>query len=299
MDGPFDGLTWVQSAQELERMGYSTMFVPDHFHEGYGPITAMATAAVVTNNLTLAAAVMAVDFRHPAVLARELTSIDQLSAGRLEVGLGAGYQIEDFELTGIRMDRPGARVDKLIEYVTVLKGLFGAEPLSFTGEYFQIKSLNGTPKPFSGRCPPFFLAGGGKRLLTFAATNADIIGVNPTLPSSEHKAESAANATPASIDEKFDWIRDAAGERFAQLTLHAWLRYAHVTEDARGEAEKLTNLFRVDAEQVLKSPVVLMGTVEEIIERLHERRERWGYSYFTVQQPAAREFAAVIERLDD
>jgi probable F420-dependent oxidoreductase len=299
MDGPFEGLTWVESAQELENMGYSTFFVPDHFHEGYGPITAMAAAAVATTDLKLAAAVMAVDFRHPTVLARELASIDQLSAGRLEVGLGAGYQIEDFELTGIPMDRPGARVDKLIEYVAILKGLFAPGPFSFKGEYYEIRSLDGTPKPFEGRCPPFFLAGGGKRLLTFAAANADIIGVNPTMPSSERKAESAANAAPASIDEKIGWIKDASGERFSQIAIHAWLRFARVTDDARGEAELLTDLFRVDTERVLSSPIVLMGTLEEIVERLHERRDRWGYSYFTVQQAVARDFASVIERLDD
>jgi alkanesulfonate monooxygenase SsuD/methylene tetrahydromethanopterin reductase-like flavin-dependent oxidoreductase (luciferase family) len=133
MDGPFEGLTWFESARELESMGYSTLFVPDHFHEGYGPITAMASAAAVTTTLKLAAAVMAVDFRHPTVLARELASIDQLSSGRLEVGLGAGYQIEDYELTGIPMDRPGARVDKLIEYVAILKGLFAPGPFGFAG----------------------------------------------------------------------------------------------------------------------------------------------------------------------
>jgi probable F420-dependent oxidoreductase len=299
MDEPFEGLSWVESARELENMGYSTLYAADHFHEGYGPITAMATAAVATTKLKLSAMVMAVPFRHPTVVARELASIDQISGGRLAVGLGAGYQIEDFELTGIPMDRPGARVSKLFEYVAVLKGLFAPGPFSYKGEYYEISSLDGTPKPFEGRCPPFFLAGGGRRLLTFAGANADIIGVNPTLPSSERKAESAADATPESIDEKIGWIKDAAGERFSQIAIHAYFRFAKVTDDAHGEAERLTDLFGVDSEQVLSSPIVLMGTEEEIVERLLERRERWGYSRFTVQQNVAREFAAVIERLND
>lgn len=297
MDGPFEGLNWTSSAKELENMGYSTLFVPDHFHEGYGPISAMAAAAVTTTELKLAAAVMAVDFRHPAVLARELASIDLLSSGRIEVGLGAGYQIEDYELTGIPMDRPGARVDKLIEYVTVLKGLFAPGSFSFKGEYYEIRSLDGTPKPFEGKCPPFFLAGGGKRLLTFAAVNADIVGVNPTMPSSERKAETAANAAPASIDEKIAWVRAASGKRFPDIAIHAWLRFARVTDNAFAEAERLSGLFQVDAEDVLSSPIVLMGTTEQIVEQLHVRRERWGYSYFTVQQAVAREFAPVVERL--
>jgi probable F420-dependent oxidoreductase len=299
MDGPFDGFTWTESARELEHMGYATLFVPDHFHEGYGPIAAMAAAAVATTKLQLAAAVMAVDFRHPAVLARELASIDQLSMGRIEVGLGAGYQIEDFLLSGISMDRPGARVDKLIEYVTILKGLFAPGPFSFTGKYYQIQCLDGVPKPFGDRSPPFFLAGGGRRLLTFAAENAQIVGVNPTMPSSEKKAESAADAVPANIDEKIGWIKDASGARFEQIEIHAWLRFAQVTRNSRKKAEGLIPLFRVDTDQILSSPIVLMGTVNEIIEHLHERRERWGYSYFTVQQAVAKDFASVLEHLDD
>ncbi len=122
MMAPFAGSSWADSARELEALGYSTLFVPDHFDEGYGPITAMATAAVATTSLRVASAVFAADFRHPAVLARELASIDQLSEGRLEVGLGAGYQINDYAGSGIAMDPPGVRVDRLIEYVTVLKG---------------------------------------------------------------------------------------------------------------------------------------------------------------------------------
>ena len=122
MMAPFPGSSWADSARELEALGYSTLFVPDHFDEGYGPISAMATAAVATTTLHVAAAVMAADFRHPAVLARELATIDQLSQGRLEVGLGAGYQVNDYAGSGIAMDPPGVRVDRLIEYVAVLQG---------------------------------------------------------------------------------------------------------------------------------------------------------------------------------
>ncbi|HEX3907576.1 MAG TPA: TIGR03621 family F420-dependent LLM class oxidoreductase [Mycobacteriales bacterium] len=297
MMAPFEGLTWAESARELEALGYSTLFVPDHFDEGYGPITAMATAAAATSTLRVASAVFAPDFRHPAVLARELASIDQLSQGRLEVGIGAGYQVADYRTSGIPMDPPGVRVDRMIEYVAVLRGLFADGPFSFAGKHFQIAALDGSPAPFRPGGPPIFVAGGGKRMLSFAAAHADIVGVNPTLPTSEARAAAARDALPGSIDEKLSWIRAAAGPRFDDLELHGWLRHAHVTNDAMALAEGLAAGFQADAAEVLDSPIVLIGDIGEIGERLHARRERWGYSYFTIQQSVAREFAPVVALL--
>ena len=163
MMAPFEGSTWADSARELEALGYSTLFAPDHFDEGYGPITAMATAAAATTSLRVATAVFAADFRHPAVLARELASIDQLSEGRLEVGLGAGYQINDYAGSGIVMDPPKVRVDRLIEYVAVLRGLFAEGPFDFAGEHYRVTALDGSPAPHRPGGPPIFVAGGGRR----------------------------------------------------------------------------------------------------------------------------------------
>src|SRR6201996_3563090 len=188
---PFAGMSWAESARELEALGYSTLFAPDHFDEGLGPIAAMAAAAAATTELTVATAVFAADFRHPAVLARELASIDVLSEGRLQVGLGAGYQVDASRPPGIAMDPPKVRVDRLIEYVAVLRGLFADGPFSFAGEHFQIDALDGTPHPFTPGGPPFFVAAGGAGTLGSAARQADIVGVNPSLPTSERRADSA------------------------------------------------------------------------------------------------------------
>lgn len=294
---PFEGMSWAESAQYLEDVGYSTLFVPDHFDEGYGPITAMAVAAAATTTLRIASAVLAPDFRHPAALARELASIDLLSSGRLEVGLGAGYMVSDYATSGIAMDPPSVRVDRMIEYVTVLRGLFATSPFTFHGTHYNISALDGVPAPYTSGGPPILIAGGGKRLLTFAATHADIIGVNPSLPSSDASADAARNGVPSSIDEKLTWIREAAGDRFADIELHAWVRYAHVTNDARSIVGELADRFGVGEEEVRSSPKVLVGDVGEIVERLHARRERWGYSYFTVQQNVALEFVDVVARL--
>ena len=190
-------MSWAESARELEALGYSTLFAPDHFDEGFGPITAMATAAAATTELTVATAVFAADFRHPAVLARELASIDVLSEGRLEVGLGAGYQVNDYRGSGIAMDPPKVRVDRLIEYVAVLRGLFADGPFTYAGEHFQIDALDGTPHPFTPGGPPIFVAGGGPRMLRFAAREADIVGVNPSLPTTERRAEARHDGVAA------------------------------------------------------------------------------------------------------
>jgi probable F420-dependent oxidoreductase len=296
---PFEGMTWTDSARELEALGYSALHAPDHFDEGLGPITAMASAAAVTQDLVVATAVLAADFRHPAVLARELAAIDVISEGRLEVGLGAGYNVDDYRWSGIAMDPPKVRVDRLVEYVAVLRGLFAGGPFTFEGEHFQIDALDGTPHPDTPGGPPIFVAGGGPRMLRFAARHADIVGVNVFLPSSEKRAEAARDGVAAGVDEKFARVREAAGDRLADLTFHSWLRHAQVTDDARGAAAKIASATGLTPEDVLESPFVLIGSVEEIVERLLERRERWGYSYYTVQQPSAREFAAVLEALDE
>jgi probable F420-dependent oxidoreductase len=296
---PFAGMTWAESARELEALGYSTLFAPDHFDEGLGPIVAMAAAAAATTELTVATAVFAADFRHPAVLARELASIDVLSEGRLEVGLGAGYQVDDYRSSGIPMDPPKVRVDRLIEYVAVLRGLFAEGPFSFEGEHFRIDALDGTPHPFTLGGPPIFVAGGGPRMLRFAARHADIVGVNPSLPTSERRAEAAHDGLAARIDEKFTLVREAAGERYDDLVFHGWLQAARVTDDGHAAAAEIAASLGLDPDDVLASPFVLVGSVDEIVSRLHERRDRWGYSYYTVQQPSAHEFAPVLAALSD
>ena len=141
MKGPFDGRSWADSARELEALGYSTLFVPDHFHSGYGPITAMATALAATTTLCVAPLVMAVDFRHPAVLAKEIATLDAMFPGRVELGVGAGYNPLDYSRSGIRMDPPGVRVSRLEEYVQVLRLLFSGEEVSFAGADFQLEAI--------------------------------------------------------------------------------------------------------------------------------------------------------------
>src|SRR3954451_19305020 len=162
------GLSFADSARALEGLGYSTAFVPDHFDEGLGPITAMAVAAAATTTLNVGTLVLDCDFRHPAVLSRELASIDALSGGRLEVGLGAGWKRLDYDRSGIPMDAPKVRVDRMIEHAKVLRGLFAGGSFSFSGEHYTITDLEGTPAPHRPGGPPILIAGGARRVLRFA-----------------------------------------------------------------------------------------------------------------------------------
>jgi len=295
MQGPFPGMSWADSAREVEAMGYSTLFVPDHFHQGWGPIAGMATAAAATTSLIVAPLVLACDFRHPAVLARELASIDVLSGGRLEIGLGAGYNELDYSRSGIPMDSPGIRVDRLMEHTRVLQQLFAAGTTNFVGNHYRITELDGTPKPVTPGGPPIIIAGGGARLLRFAAQHADIIGINPSTKGKGRPT--AQDALPERIDEKVALVRAEAGERFDTLELNAWLSVAEISEDTSTTVDALTGRFGAARDDVLASPIVLVGSASEVVERVLQRRERWGYSYIVVQGSAARAFAPVVASL--
>jgi probable F420-dependent oxidoreductase len=294
---PFDGSTWADTVREVESLGYSTLFVPDHFDEGLGPITAMASAAAVTSTLRVGALVFDCDFRHPAVLARELASIDLLSEGRLEVGLGAGWKRLDYDRSGIEMDRAGVRVSRLIEYTKIVKALFAEEPVTFHGEQYRITDLPGTPRPHTPGGPPILIGGGAPRLLRFAGATADIVGVNASIHSGEIDTAAAHDAMPARIDEKVGWVRDGAGARFAELELNAWLAAAELTDDTVAVADVMGQLFSADPKDVLASPLTLIGSTGECADRLHERRDRWGYSYTVIPGDKARDFAPLVAQL--
>jgi probable F420-dependent oxidoreductase len=294
---PFAGRSLADTAREAEALGYSTLFVPDHFDEGFGPIAAMATAAAVTTTLNVGSLVLDCDFRHPAVLARELASIDLLSGGRLEVGLGAGWKRLDYERSGIPMGSPKVRVGRMIEHTRVLKALFASEPVTFRGEHYEITDLDGTPKPARAGGPPILIGGGARRVLRFAGAEADIVGVNASIHSGEIDTAAAHDAMPARIDEKVAWVREGAGTRFDDVELNAWLAVADVTDDTAAMADGLAAVFEADPKDVLASPLALVGSVGEILDRLRERRERWGYSYTVIPGDKAHDFAPVVAQL--
>jgi probable F420-dependent oxidoreductase len=297
MKEPFPGCTWAESARQVEALGYDTLFVPDHFHSPWGPLVTMATVAAATTRLKVAPLVLACDFRHPAVLAKEMASLDVLSDGRLEVGLGAGYNPLDYRRSGIPMDPPGVRLERMMEYTAVLRALFAGGEANFEGRHFRIDALDGTPLPTSAGGPPVLIGGGGPRLLRFAAQKADIIGVNASTAAGRDDPATFRDGLPSSIDAKFALVREAAGARIDQLEFNAWLSWAAVTDSARTQAEGLASFAEVTVDDVLDSPLILLGTIDEVVEQLHRRRARWGYSYHCLPGSQAEQFAPVVQQL--
>ena len=293
---PLPDTSWGDTARELEALGYSTVFFPDHFHEGPGPIAAMAAAAAVTTTLNVGTLVFDCDFRHPAVLARELATIDVISEGRLEVGLGAGWKALDYQRSGIPMDRPGVRVSRLIEHAAVLRGLWADSPFNFTGEHYTITDLDGTPAPYRPGGPPILVGGGAPRLLKWAGATADIVGVNPSIHSGEIDQAAAEDGLAERIDQKFRWLREGAGDRFDDIELNCWLAIAEVTDDPTFR-DSVAAMFGTTAAELREAPMALIGREGEIAESLEARRDRWGYSYIVIPGDKVRAFAPIVASL--
>ncbi|MEO1064630.1 MAG: TIGR03621 family F420-dependent LLM class oxidoreductase [Actinomycetota bacterium] len=288
---------WTETAKKAEDLGYSALLMPDHFGGQLAPISALTMAAAVTERLRVGALVFANDFRHPSVLAKETATMDLLTDGRVEVGLGAGWMTEDYSWTGIPHDRAGVRIDRMIEAVEVIRGLWGEGPVSFDGEHYTISEMDGMPKPVQDGGPPILIGGGGKRVLSTAARLADIVGVNPNVGAGKIGPEAIASMSADATDEKLGWVRAAAGDRFDDLEISILKFVALVTDDRDGTAEQVGGAMGMDAATALASPHMLIGSAEEIGDVLHEQRERWGASHVTVQADALETFAPVVAAL--
>ena len=288
---------WTETAKKAEALGYSTLVMPDHFGDQLSPIAALSTAAAVTDTLRVGSLVFANDFRHPAVLAKEAATLDLLSDGRLEVGVGAGWMTNDYTWTGNTQDRAGVRNDRKIEAITVLRGLWGEDAFSFDGEHYTITEMKGLPKPVQAGGPPIVVGGGSKRVLSTAARLADIVGINPNVGEGKFGAEAIASMSADATDEKLGWVRAAAGDRFDDIEISILKFFTVVTDDRDTVADKLGGSMGMDAATLLASPHSLVGSAEQLVDELVEQRERWQGSYVTVQADVFEAFAPVVAAL--
>ena len=288
---------WVELAHKIEDLGYSTMTIPDHFDEQLAPTVALMAAADATNDLRLGALVWCNDYRHPVVFAKEMATLDLLSDGRLELGIGAGWMRSDYDEAGLDYDRPGVRIERMVESVEILKGLFGGEPFNFDGEHYTIAGLNGTPKPVQQPHPPFLIGGGGPRFLRLAGQLADIVGINPNLAAGVIDANIGTDATASRYAEKIRWVREGAGDRFDDIELQVRAFFVIVTDDRQGTAEALAGGVGLTPDEALGSPLGLLGTTSEIAETLVQRREDFGFSYIVVGQDQYEDFGPVVAEL--
>jgi len=288
-------------ARRAEQMGYHALVIPDHLLPQFSPVVAMATVAAATSTLRVSAFVMNNDLRHPAVLAQDLASIDVLSGGRMDVAIGAGWNKPEYDAIGLAFDRTPVRQARLAEAITVLKGLFSGAPFSFAGDHYTITDHTGLPVPVQRPHPPFFIGGGGRRTLTLAGREADIVGLAPRiLPSAK---VDAASLTMAATREKIDWVREAAGERFPSLEFNiypsAWP--ATITDDLRGEARRVIDHLRartgaeLTEDEVIDSPHLFIGSVNRLVEKFLQLREELGIS--SIMLGEFGELEPVLEQL--
>ncbi|MFW2383687.1 MAG: LLM class F420-dependent oxidoreductase [Acidimicrobiales bacterium] len=287
---------WIEQVKKVEDLGYSSLSLPDHFDGQLAPTPALMAAADATTTLRVGALVWCNDYRHPVTFASEMATLDILSEGRLELGLGAGWMRSDYDAAGIDYDRPGVRIDRLIESIEIIKGLFSEGAFTYTGEHYGVTDLDLQPKPVQDPVP-ILVGGGGPRMLRLAGRHADIVGVNPNLKSGAIDETTVADATAERYAEKISWVKDGAGDRFDDIELQIRIFMTMITDDRDGTAEALGPGLGMDKDQALASPLAVVGTVEQIAETLIERRETFGFSYVTLGAENIESFAPVVARL--
>ena len=290
--------SWAEQAKKAEALGYSTLLVPDHFGDQLAPVPALMAAADATSTLRIGALVFDNDYRHPLVLAKEASTLDLLSGGRLEFGLGAGWMRSDYDESGIAYDAPGLRVERFAEAVAVITGLLESdEPFSFSGKHYNIAEHTLLPRPLQRPRPPLILGGGGRRVLSIAGQWADIVSINVDLRAGTGGPETAPNASPAATRQKVAWVKEAAGKRFDEIELNCLIGFAIITDDGQKIADAMAPTFGLDPADALHVPVALIGTLEQMVEELQWRREEYGISYFSIEADCWESLAPVVSRL--
>ncbi|MDQ6840495.1 MAG: TIGR03621 family F420-dependent LLM class oxidoreductase [Actinomycetota bacterium] len=293
-----DGKAWAALAGKAEDLGFSSLFLPDHFGDQLATVPGLMAAADATTTLRVGALVWDNDYKHPVVLAKEAATIDVLSGGRLEFGIGAGWMNTDYEQSGLVKDRDGVRIARLAEAVTIFKGLWAPGPFSFDGDHYRISNLDGLPKPAQQPHPPLLIGGGGPKVLTMAARQADIVGINPAIPKGYIDASSAQELLPAALDRKIQHVRDGAGARFEDLELNILVFATSVGPQAGADRQQMAEVLSVSPEDLDASPYAWVGEPAQVADQLRAARQRWGTSYFVVQGEAAIDgVAAVVAEL--
>lgn len=289
---------WIKLARKAEDQGYATLSVADHYINEYLPIAALMFVADATSTLRVGSCVFDVNYRHPVLLAKEVAAIDWFSGGRFELGLGAGSLRVDYDQVGLPFDPPGVRVQRLAESVAILKQFFTQDTVTFAGQHYRMTDLPSIPKAAQHPHPPIFIGGGGKKVLTLAAREADIIGMEAKLNNDQGHTD-PSERTEAALAQKVALVREVAGERFAAIELNYGFRTVIRAEDRQQVAEQLARKrgTGVTPEEILDDPYLLIGSVDYMVETLQRRREQFGVSYLQVFFSEIDVFAPVVARL--
>ena len=292
-----DGRDLAEAARRAESLGYDALLVSDHpTHPQLGPIATTTALACATTKARIGSSVVANDFRHPVLLAKEFATLDRLSGGRAELGIGTGWKRDEYEDLGLEFERPGRRIERLAEAIDILRAFFSGQPFDFEGEHYRIREMAPYP-PLSRPRLPLMMGGGGRRFLSLAARKADIIGINPVARSGVHDVATDTDAKDERTDEKLEWIREAAGGRFDEIELAMQVYAGRITDD-RAEGDRLLQQrYPFAIEEARRVPYAWVGSVDQVCEAIEAHRERWGISYWVVMSDGMEEMAPVVERL--
>jgi probable F420-dependent oxidoreductase len=277
---------WRERLSRIEALGYSSVFWPDHFHTQWEPVTALAAAAAVTDRLVIGSLVYDVDYRHPVVLAKAAATLQLLSGGRHEFGIGAGWMETDYREAGMPYDRAGVRIARLAEALEILRGMWTNERTSFAGEHYTIENIAKAVDPLPDTPPKVLIGGGGRKVLGLAARTADIIGINPSIPKGAVHADTPGDLSPARVDEKVRWVREAAAEAgrpIESIELTTLSFVVAITDDPKPLREALARNSPMSVEEIADCPLFITGSAAEIRDTLERRRERTGISYVVIQ----------------
>jgi probable F420-dependent oxidoreductase len=301
---------WKSLVIKTEELGYSTLFTSDHYfgpgaisdaigHRPVemGPLSSIVYAAAITSTLTVGCRVFACDFHHPVVLAKEMATLDMLSAGRVEVGLGAGWTAAEYEGLGIPMDSAGTRIARLSEYIDVVRAHWSGEQIDQHGEYANVSGFAGRPLPQTPGGPKMMIGGGAPKILGLAGQKADIVSLNFNNATGKLGGASVATSDADATLQKIDWIRAGAGDRFGEIEIEIGAYFIAIGDSGIAQRDAIASRFGVSGETLAAHPHGLFGTTEQICDTLIERRERFGISYVTVAQRHLDEFAPVVAAL--
>lgn len=286
------GAAWLDLARRFEDDGYDTISMPDHLGPQFAPVPALAAVASVTSRVRLSMFVLANDFRRPAVLAKEITTLDVLSNGRVELGLGAGWNAAEYAQQGVRFDKASERIERLAEAVTILRRAFAGERFSHEGEHYTAVDLDVLPRPVQSRIP-FVLGGGAKKMLTLAGQQGDVVGIATNNSLRTKEVGGSTGLAEDVVAEQISWVRDAAGPRLAEIELNIRVLGVAVRPTREEGAEALAPELG-DPEMLLRSPFVFVGPVEAIAEQMQRYREQFGISYYTVSQRHGEQLAPLL-----
>ncbi|MCV7089011.1 TIGR03621 family F420-dependent LLM class oxidoreductase [Mycobacterium interjectum] len=303
----------VETAISAERHGFSSIALNDHLNSTVAPLLGLQAMAAATSDIRIATAVLNQDLRHPAVLAKELATLDVLSGGRLELGLGAGWVRADYDQSGIPFRSAGERIERLEENVDILRRLFSDGPCNFAGRHYSVTGLDGTPKPTQPGGPPIMIGGGGRKILSMAARRADVVQVlGASFGTKGAIVDDLSSFRVEAFEQRVEWLAAAAGDRFREIELSLMLVFVAITDDVEKTAKEFLNFLTttvsryggevgdvdVKLQTLLDSPVVAIGTLDEVCRKLTRVRDELGFNYFVVPYGSApQSLAPIVGRL--